>query len=578
MDSAHLHCPKLKTRLKFEYNYILFMPNPSKSNDIAYFSLELGLDVDMKTYCGGLGILAGDTLKSAADLGLNFTGVSLLYKKGWFKQVLDPEKGQKEEADLWDYQAKLKLHPETFHMTIAGENIKVQIWEYIVKGFENHKNSVFFLDADLPENSEGMRKLNQYLYPNDHDTWLKQEILLGYGGFLALKKLGFPLFDIYHLNESHVMSLILTVQSELNSWDETRKRLCFTTHTPLKGAHQKVSRDELLKYLPADLFDQIPADLWENDELNFTTLCTFASKFTNAVAKRHMKTTQEMYPEYKISSVTNGVHHLTWTCKPISKLFDKYLGDWQINPENLRLANQIPDSEIRSAHDQAKKELIKEVNSHSTTPFDPNIFTIGFARRAVPYKRANLIFTEIQRLTQIAEKFGGLQLIFAGKTSPDYDEGKIIIKQILDVAKQSNTILKVVYLPDYNISLGQKITSGVDMWLNNPLPPLEASGTSGMKASLNGVPNFSILDGWWPEGWVEGVTGWSIGQDLCEGDQCKLIEISDLYGKLENLILPLFYNNPDEWIKIQKNCIALNGSHFNTHRMLMEYLMKGYII
>jgi starch phosphorylase len=553
------------------------MTNLNLPSSIAYFSMEFGLDTDMKTYCGGLGILAGDTLKSAADMNLNFVGVSLLYKNGWFKQILDFEKGQREEPDVWDYKSKLTLRPESFEVELAGENAKVQIWEYDVVGTEGQTNKIYFLDADLEENSPMVRSLNQYLYPEDQEIWLRQETLLGLGGFLALKALGYPIFDIYHLNESHVMSLTLALKHELVTWDEARKRLCFTTHTPLKGAHQKVNKEALSKYLPKEIYMEIPENIWEDGELNFTTLCIFASKFTNGVAKRHMKTTQEMYPQYKISSVTNGVHHPTWVSEPMAKLFDKYLHDWKVNPENLRLANQISDQEIENAHRENKLDLIELVNQHSKISFDPDIFTIGFARRAVPYKRANLIFSEMQRLDEIAEKFGGLQLVFAGKTSPDYDEGHEIIKQILDVARKSTKNLRVVYLPDYSIGLSQKLTSGVDVWLNNPMPPLEASGTSGMKASLNGIPNFSILDGWWPEGWVEGVTGWSIGIDLCEGDKCSIIEVSDLYGKLEELILPTYYTNKTEWMKIRKSCIALNGSYFNTHRMLMEYVVKAYI-
>ena len=546
--------------------------------------MEIGLDTEMKTYCGGLGILAGDTLKSAADLGLNMVGVSLLYKQGWFKQVLDLEKGQIELPDTWDYEKKLKLHPKNFLIEIAGEMVTVQIWEYTLCGVTGHQNPVFFLDTDLPENSEIARKLSQVLYSTDLDIWLRQEVLLGAGGLKALEILGYPSFENYHLNESHAMPLVLALKKHFKTWEETRKRLCFTTHTPLRGAHQVAQKDILEKYIPSELLLEIPAELWEEDKINFTTVCVFASKFSNGVAKRHMEVTQEMYPQYKIDYVTNGIHHITWASKYQAELFDKYLGNWKEEPANLRLAFRIPDEELLESHKNSKLDLINEINTFQPTKlnrvlpdFKENVFTIGFARRAVPYKRANLIFSQLERLSKIASRFGGLQIVFSGKTGPNDAEGKETIKQILEICGNSNDILNVAYLENYTMGLSGKLVSGVDIWLNNPLPPLEASGTSGMKASLNGVPNFSILDGWWPEGWVEDMTGWSIGGDLCVGDHCRLIEIEDLYTKLENVILPKYLDKA-KWVQIQKNCIGINGDYFHTKRMLQEYIIKGYIM
>lgn len=554
------------------------MTNNQNTLSVAYFSMEIGLQGDMKTYCGGLGILAGDTLKSAADMGINIVGVSILYKKGWFKQILDTKIGQIETGDDWDFANKLKLRPERFTMEIKNTQVVVQIWEYIIKGITNHSNPVYFLDTDLPENRPEDRLLSHTLYSTDKDIWLKQEILLGVGGFLALQTLGYKdSFTTYHLNESHGVSLALALTEHYKNLKEVRSRLCFTTHTPLKGAHQVIDKQTIQEYLPAIYFSHIPHGLWESNSINFTTLAIHFSKFTNGVAKRHQEVTQEMYPEYKIDYVTNGIHVNTWANPYFKELFDKYIPNWQNNPSNLRLAGQIPSSEIQTAHENSKIELINLTNKYSTISFDPKVFTVGFARRAVPYKRANFIFTEINKLRKIAEKYGGLQIIFAGKTGPTDDEGKRNIVQILEIAKSSDEILKVVYIPDYNIENAKKIVSGVDIWLNNPLPPLEASGTSGMKASLNGIPNFSILDGWWPEGCVENETGWAIGQNLCEGDQCRLIEINDLYDKLENVILPTFYKNTEVWQNIQKKCISLNGSYFTTHRMIMDYITKGYV-
>lgn len=552
---------------------------------IAYFSMEIALDKNMNTYSGGLGILAGDTLKSAADMSLHMIGMTLLSKEGWLKQVLDPEKGQIELADLWDYKKYLNLRPETITIEIASEKVVARIWEYLILGETGHIVPVFFLDTDIEDNSDLARQISKNVYSDDQEVWHYQEMLLGLGGFAALKALGYPDIQTYHLNESHAAVLTLALKEELKSWEEVKSRLCFTTHTPLLGAHQVFPLEKLEKLLPAKYFKAIPENLVVSKSLNFTQLCIFASKFSNSVARRHRDVSQQMYPEAKIDYITNGIHLQTWVSPYFLEVFDKNIPDWRLNADYLRQALRLDSEVIKQAHFAGKKDLIEVVNNNlkkigvysPESSFDTDTFTIGFARRAVPYKRASLIFTELERLRKIATNFGGLQIIFAGKTGRNDYEGKKTIRDIITFCKQSDINLKITYLEDYNMEIASKLVSGVDLWLNNPLPPLEASGTSGMKAAANGIPSFSIWDGWWPEGCIENATGWSIGQDLCVGDHCRLIEIEDLYSKLENIILPLYYNHPEKWIEIQKNCIALNGSHFNTQRMLTEYLTKAYL-
>lgn len=551
---------------------------------IAYFSMEIGLDKNINSYSGGLGILAGDTLKSAADMGLHMVGVTLLSKEGWLKQVLDLDKGQIEMPDSWDYQKYLNLRPEKVTIEIAKETVQIQIWEYFILGENGHIVPVFFLDTDIEGNSELVREASKVVYSDNQDVWYRQEMLLGLGGLQALKALDYGDISTYHLNESHAAVLTLALREEFGSWKEVQSKMVFTTHTPLRGAHQVFDTQKLQEFLPDKYFKLIPSNLIQSGGLNFTQLCIYASKFSNSVARRHRDVSQEMYPESKIDYITNGVHLPTWVSPYFLEVFDKYIPDWRQNHDYLRQALRLDPETVKQAHLAGKTELVEYINkfiqvgrAEKVPLFDTKTFTIGFARRAVPYKRASLIFSELERLQKIATNFGGLQIVFAGKTGKNDFEGKATIREVLAFCQQSNINLKTSYLENYNIGVASKLVAGVDLWLNNPLPPLEASGTSGMKAAANGIPSFSIWDGWWPEGCIENATGWSIGQDLCVGDHCRLIEIEDLYSKLEEIILPTFYNQPDKWIEIQKNCIALNGSHFNTQRMLLEYLTKAYL-
>ncbi len=545
------------------------------SKSIAFFSFEIGLDNRIPSYAGGLGILAGDMLKSATDMNLDMLGVSLLYSKGIFQQALDEDGNQTEFYADWEPAKFMRLLEETFYIKIENRRVRVQIWEYFLEGSSGHKNPIYFLDTNCRENEEIDQLICKEVYPNDQTVWLKQQILLGLGSIQALKLLKYPVLDNYHLNESHDMFVLLGLRKELGSWEEVKKRAITTVHTPLPGAHKSLEMSKIEQILDSRYFQLFPEQDRQSGELNQTEFAIRFSKYANGVALKHEEVTQQTYPEYQIDSVTNGVHPGTWLAKPLQKILDQHLPRWRQDPIKLRLADRLPEADLYAAHSLAKQDLIDFVKDQTGENLSLKVFTIGFARRAVSYKRANFIFSDFARLEEIAEKNGGLQIIFAGKASPADGPGKEIIRSLFAYKSRASENLKIVYLPNYNMEISSKMVAGCDLWLNNPMVPLEASGTSGMKANLNGVPNFSALDGWWIEGWVEGVTGWSIGKEIND-EENKIKEIEDVYGKLENKILPT-YRDHTEWVKIMKKCIAVNGSYFHTHRVLMEYLSEAYI-
>jgi starch phosphorylase len=319
------------------------------------------------------------------------------------------------------------------------------------------------------------------------------------------------------------------------------------------------------------------AELWHDGKLNMTYLALRCSRFINAVAHRHKEVSQEMFPGFPMSAVTNGVHAVTWTSGPMRELFDRFVPEWRRDNFFLRHACTIPLDEIREAHARTKRELIDEVVQRSGVQLDPKAFTIGFARRATPYKRADLLFSNLDRLRAIAKHTGPIQVVYGGKAHPRDGNGRDIIKRIFEASHQLGAAVRVVYLENYDMSLGRVLTSGCDVWLNNPIPPLEASGTSGMKAALNGVPSFSVLDGWWIEGCHEGTTGWGIGGDR-ERPRDPSGDATDLYDKLERIILPMFYGLPYAYAEVMRNAIAVNGSYFNTQRMVLQYAYNAYFV
>ena len=561
---------------------------------IAYFSMEIGLESDIPTYSGGLGVLAGDTLKSAADLGLPIVAVSLLYRKGYFRQELSPEGWQIEHAVEWDPSAHMTLLPARTKVQIEGRWVHIQPWLYEIQGSTGSKLPVIFLDTDLPENNEWDKGITYHLYGGDDTYRFRQEMVLGIGGVRMLHELGYSIKK-HHMNEGHaaLLTLELMLQNKRKIeevWDEAQvwntdavKDVCiFTTHTPVEAGHDRFSYGIVEKhmgtdYFPLDILKQVGGE----DELNMSTLGLNLSEYSNGVAKKHGEVSRNMFPGYDIRSVTNGIHSRTWTHHAWQKLYDKYIAGWRDEPELFVRVDNIPDAEIWETHRQAKIELFQEVKNRTGIEMSPDILTIGFARRATPYKRADMLFADVERLSRIAGD-GKLQIVYAGKAHPKDGGGKELIHSIFNGAKKLSGRIPVVYLQNYEMALALKIIAGVDVWLNTPMRPREASGTSGMKATHNGVPNFSVLDGWWIEGAVEGVTGWSIGPaatetNLVENDNTA--DIEDLYFKLENVLLPLFYANDDHegWIKVMKGAIGKNACYFNTHRMMRQYVTEAYI-
>ncbi|HDZ62434.1 MAG TPA: alpha-glucan family phosphorylase [Nitrospirae bacterium] len=557
---------------------------------IAYFSMEIGLNDNIPTYSGGLGILAGDTVKSAADLNLPFVAVTLISRKGYFRQELDEEGRQTELPMSWDISKFMTTAQGKVSVTIEGRPVYIQAWIYFVESLRGGSIPVIFLDTDLPENSADDRMLTDHLYGGDESYRLKQEMILGIGGVRILREFGFQIKK-YHMNEGHAAFLTLEllheykkdieeVWDESHIWDiETVKELClFTTHTPVESGHDNFPYELYYKvfgdYFPENMLRKLAGD----EYLNMTLLGFNLSNYVNGVAKKHMMVSQHMFPGYKINSITNGVHSYTWTSDNMKNLFDKYLPGWANEPEIFVRVGVIPDEELWAAHMEAKKHLIDHVNSVTGADLDYETLTIGYARRMTAYKRADLLFTDIERLAKIGE--GRVQIIYSGKAHPKDQNGKNLIQKIFSLKEHLKEKIKIAFIPGYNMDTALKLVSGVDVWLNTPLRPLEASGTSGMKAAHNGVLNFSVLDGWWIEGHIEGFTGWAIGpspSDIGPDNNIDKIDSEDLYYKLEKLIIPTFYDDRKTWVRMMQNAIGKNAYYFNSHRMMRRYVTEAYI-
>lgn len=550
----------------------------STLSNIAYFSMEIGLDERIHSYSGGLGILAGDTIKSAADLKIPLVAVTLVSKMGYFKQELTPEGRQIEHYLKWNPGDFMELLPQEVELEIEKRKVKIRAWLYVVKGATLKEVPVFFLDTDVEGNCDEDRQITYYLYGGDARYRLKQEIVLGIGGVKLLDKLGINVRK-YHMNEGHSSLLSLELLKRYNFDINKVRDLCvFTTHTPVEAGHDKFSYELISEVLGEFIPFETLKELGGREELNMTLLAMNLSENVNGVSKRHRQVSQELFPAYEIHSITNGVHSHTWTHASFRNIYDKYLPGWANEPELLTRIEIIPDDEIWQARLEAKKELIDYLNCKTFQGFSYKVFTIGFARRATAYKRHNLLFSDIERLKKISRKYK-FQIIFAGKAHPNDEPGKRIIEEIFSYAQSLKEDIKIAYLENYDINLAKILIPGVDLWLNTPQGPLEASGTSGMKAAHNGVINFSCLDGWWIEGWVEAVTGWAIGprpEEELSPEEAHRRELEDLYNKLEYVILPMFYEHRDKWLEMMESSIAKLASYFNSHRMMLRYVTEGY--
>lgn len=584
----------------------------TESRSIAYFSMEIALDAGMPTYSGGLGALAGDTIRSAADLEVPMVAVSLLYRKGYFRQHLDQNGWQTETPIEWRVEDYLEEMPARTTVTIENRTVHVRAWRYRVEGHGGYGVPVYFLDTDLPENAEQDRALTGQLYGGDQRYRLSQEVVLGIGGVRMLQALGYEAIDRYHMNEGHASLLtiaLLNQSMQANGHagatradiEAVRRKCVFTTHTPVPAGHDKFPIElveQVLARRPEELIDTadrysvqtlrrvlgLDGDLDDIHEitqdgnlLNMTYLALNLSDYVNGVAKKHGEVSRLMFGDYPVDAITNGVHASSWVADPFRALYDEHIPGWEEDNFSLRYALKIRRDAIWNAHQTAKRQLLDEVERATGVVMNEDVYTIGFARRMTPYKRAALLVSDVERLRAIARQAGPFQIIYAGKAHPRDEEGKRIIQQIFAAKEALADDVKIAFIPNYSKATTKLMVAGTDVWLNTPRPPNEASGTSGMKAALNGVPHLSVLDGWWLEGWIEGTTGWSIGNAHREGTASNEEDAASLYGKLAHVILPLYYTDRAGYVDVMRNAIALNGSFFNTQRMVQQYVLKAYL-
>jgi starch phosphorylase len=538
---------------------------------VAYISMEIAIDNDIKNYAGGLGVLAGDILKSAADLNVPMVGVTLLNKKGYFRQEIYGGKQIVGAGSMINF-AKLKKLPQKVKVKIEKREIFVGVWKYSPKAKNKKIVPVYFLDTDLPENKKEDRKITDELYRGDKFLRLKQEIILGRAGIKMLSVLGYNNIKKIHLNEGH--GALAAVELFLNQVDgrnncrikKTKQKCVFTTHTSIPRPEDTFSPAELLKY-QSDFPAQLPG-LIKDNKINFTRTALYFSGYSNTVSKAHRPVVVKNFPEYRIKAITNGVHLPTWTAGEFIKLYDKYIPGWRNNNGLLKRAVKISFQDIQRAHKITKQKLISYIKTYTGEELAENVLTIGFARRFAAYKRPEFLFQDLKKLLEVQKKFGKIQIIFAGKAHPQDIRGQKLIEKIFQYKKRLAGKIKIVFLEDYDLEKAALLVSGVDIWLNNPLPPNEASGTSGMKAAVNGIPQLSTFDGWWVEGYKRRKTGWKIKE--------KKNGRNNLYNLLINDILPLYYNRPERWAKLMRTTIAINAAFLNTDRVLKQYVKESY--
>jgi starch phosphorylase len=556
------------------------------ASHVAYFSMEMALDSAMPTYSGGLGVLAGDTLRAAADAGLRMVGVTLLYNEGYFTQMLDVRGEQLERPVTWDPDEFLEPMDAKVTVKIEGRDVAIRAWRYTIRGVQGHEVHAYMLDTDLEENTQEDRQLTARLYSGDVTHRLKQEMVLGPGGRAMLHELGYTDVPTFHMNEGHSALLVFSLfEEELAASPSTepailmqrvRDRCVFTTHTPVPAGHDKFAPEVVEKILGKERFATIKRhDCLLHGQLNMTYLGLHCSRYINGVSMRHEQVTENMFPGYPVNSVTNGVHAVTWTAPSFREIYDRHIPEWRQDNRYLRYAVGIHHAEIMEAHLLAKRALMEDVRIRTGVTLDPDTMTISFARRATPYKRADMLLSDIDRLRRIARDVGSIQIIYAGKAHPKDEEGKKLISRIFQLGDQLRGDVRVVYIPDYAMRVAGHLVAGVDLWVNTPSKPREASGTSGMKAAINGVPSLSVLDGWWIEGHIENVTGWAIGETW-RGESDDEAEAESLFDKLEYDIVPMFYDRPDDFARLMRYCIAVNGSFFTAQRMLSQYVHNVY--
>lgn len=539
---------------------------------VGYFTAEIGLWSELHTYSGGLGVLAGDHVKSAADANIPLIGVTLLYRKGYGRQHLDEDGIQTETYRDLDPAQHLQDTGMDISLPLDGGELWAKVWRADITGVSGHVVPVYFLDTFHPKNTEKHLDLGLTLYGGDDWVRIRQEYLLGVGGLRLLDKLGHDV-DGLHLNEGHCTFALLEMLGKGWTREQLAKRVLFTTHTPVPAGHDRFEweavEEVLGDLLPSDA-KQLVIDAGDPEEgrrISMSHLAVALSGPVNAVSNLNAWVASSMFADHHIAPITNGVHHLTWTSPMMGDLFDEQLPGWREDPTKLAHAGKIPTEELVEARGVARKVLRELVQTSTGVRLDKSRLTIGFARRFATYKRANLVFSDLERLREIGA--GKIQFVFSGKAHPRDEGGKALIKSIFDSAKDLEQDIPVAFLEDYSMATGLAMTGGVDIWLNNPIRPMEASGTSGMKAAMNGVPNCSILDGWWPEGCEHGVNGWAIGEADDERDDVR--DAQNVLDVIENEVLPAWNEGDEKWCEIMRASIA-TSARFTGARMISDYL------
>jgi starch phosphorylase len=546
---------------------------------VAYLSMEIGVDAQLPTCCGGLGVLAGDAIKGAAEINFPLVGVSLRHHKGYFEQRIENCQ-QKEVLKRSNPFGVLRQRDEEVKVQIEGRNVTVGAEEYIIKNGHSNKVLIYFLDTRLYENRVEDREISETCYwmgkPTTYEEHqrhrFKQEIVLGIGGVRFLKKLGYNIKK-YHMNEGHTALATLEIANN-NNWDEkeTKKKFSFTTHTLVPAGHEVFPIAMVESILKGSFpLDKVKEYGGQANCLNMTKLAMSLSDYQNGVSKRNAEVAREMFPDKKIDYITNAVHLGSWTSGSFKGLFDRHFPGWEENPEKLKDAMKLPNDEVWKAHLENKNILFDFIEDEYAIDLDRNILTLGWFRRIAEYKRPTLIFTDKERLKHIGA--GKIQILMAGKAHPRDGYGKEAIRKIHEESKILKGNVPTVFIKNYGMEISPTLIAGVDVLLNTPRPPNEASGTSGMKALSNGVINVSSWDGWIDEEFKtkEGAIGWAFGYQ----SETDVQTAHGLYNVLEQKVMPTFYDNQEKWIEMQKHSISL-ASYYNTNRMLKEYIERAW--
>lgn len=541
--------------------------------------MEIALGKDIPTYAGGLGVLAADIMRSCTDMKVPAACVTVCWKHGYMKQKINLDGSQEYEDISWKPEKFMKRIPKTVTVKIEGRDVVIGGWEFELE-HDGHKIPIYFLDTNLDENCPEDRAITEHLYGGEGATRLKQELVLGVGGVRMLRALGYKEVGTYHMNEGHAALLSLELLREHDYKDSEVRKICaFTTHTPVAAGHDTFDY-ETAHRVCGDLLPWHIRDIAGQDRLSMTILAMSMSHQTFGVSRVHGVVSMNMFQRSDIDAITNGIHHVHWCSPEMQKLLDKHATGWRENPEILtEKCRDIPDEELWNAHMNAKKRLIDEVNKHTVTPFDAESLTIASARRVVSYKRPELIYTNLERLSEVCQ--GRIQIVHAGNAHPNDRFGQEVIRRMIERSQKLRDCVRVVYLPNYNPDLAKLLVQGADVWLNTPMRLHEASGTSGMKAALNGTLNLSTLDGWWIEGYeMDPEAGWRIGPlaPAHDSSEHRKIDAEDIYTELEFQILPEYeYKDRKRWIRRMKRAIGLIG-YFNTKRCVEEYLEKAWTV